>query len=243
MKPIDGKDLNFLQVAAGISLLRKSGLLSWDDGEARFTLEPEIPFEERAAAEDLLFGRLMKWMQFSAGFEFLVKGVLLLHGAFPKTSKLVLDIPKESESRTQGWWVSVGNGNATKAAKPSFGTLGTITHAEKDKSSLLKTFLQERVGFGISQDDCNQVLSACELLRDAIRNRDAHAYMPNVRKQQHALVHLLVPALNTLLRLAADDEMLRSHRAKAARIIALTTDDPFTQHNTQLELQVHTAHK
>jgi hypothetical protein len=222
-----------LQTAAGITLLRNSKLVAWDDCTARFSPETEDVFETSAAQGDRLFGRLMKWMQFSAGYEFLLKGVLIFKISGETNivgTKHILVVPgSRSEIGSHEWWRAVRRHTAAKEWKRSFGTLGTL-------GGHLETFLQQKERSGSSTEECDQVFAATELLRDAIRNRDAHAYVANVRKQQHELVHLFVPALNTLLDWVGDDALLRGHRAKAAELIGAACDDPFTAANVAAEL-------
>lgn len=238
------KQKGILQIAAGIALLRKSNLVVWDEKTLRFTTGVESEFEQDAAHEDRLFGRLFKWMQFSAGYEFLLKGCLLLDGNNFLGKKDVLAIPKLDEVTSPDWLVSVKTHSARKEEVASFGTLGTLTHRPNNgrHNSLLEKFLDHRMrNTCVCQTDCDRVFAVSELLRDAIRNRDAHAYVPNVRKQGHQLVHLFVPALNTLLEFIADDSLLSSHRIKAATIIAELSDDPHTRKNVSDEMQESVA--
>jgi hypothetical protein len=68
-----------MQVTAAISLLEFSGLIRWDRENSKFvaaSLENFGAYWRNSV--DQVFGRLICWISFSAGFEFLVKGVCLL---------------------------------------------------------------------------------------------------------------------------------------------------------------------
>ena len=66
-----------MQRVAGVSLILTSHLLSWDMTRQRFTPTLESAFEDHWPLLDPNFGRLICWIMFSAGAEFLGKGVCL----------------------------------------------------------------------------------------------------------------------------------------------------------------------
>lgn len=66
-----------MQREAGVSLILTSHLLSWDTARQRFITTPEFAFEHDWKQLHPEFGRLMCWIMFSAGAEFLGKGVCL----------------------------------------------------------------------------------------------------------------------------------------------------------------------
>lgn len=74
--PTDGK----LQVTASISLLKNSKLVHWKKKSAEFVSIDQGRFEKSWRSIDPVFGRLICWINFSAGAEFLAKGVCLLQG-------------------------------------------------------------------------------------------------------------------------------------------------------------------
>jgi hypothetical protein len=66
-----------MQRRAGASLILDSHLLLWDENTQRFVATTEEAFEEFCRGRDPEFGRLMCWIEFSAGAEFFGKGVCL----------------------------------------------------------------------------------------------------------------------------------------------------------------------
>src|SRR5882724_10145013 len=74
---IDGR----LQVTAGAALLPRSRLVEWNRETIVFTPVPRETFEYSLQMDvDPALGRLMCWILFSAGAEFLLKRLCLLHG-------------------------------------------------------------------------------------------------------------------------------------------------------------------
>jgi hypothetical protein len=72
---IDGK----LQIIAAMSLLEFSRLVLWDAALSEFTAVPRDSFvADWQTNIDPVFGRLICWINFSAGAEYLAKGVCLL---------------------------------------------------------------------------------------------------------------------------------------------------------------------
>ena len=122
--------------------------------------------------------------QFSAGAEFWLKGLCLLHG---------IDVRKEIEvgnyptgdieswaSRYNQNWRSDGTIRVA-----SYGTLGSLTWRENNQPSFLDRLMTAGQA---AQADRELVRAACHLLGRSIRNRDAHGYVPNVRDSHHNLV-------------------------------------------------------
>ena len=63
-----------LQILAGVSLLHASRLIRWSDEDLRFEPLDRDTFESTAFSDlDPYFGRLMRWMLFASGAEFLGK--------------------------------------------------------------------------------------------------------------------------------------------------------------------------
>lgn len=68
-----------LQVTAALSLLESSRLVHWKAGSACFTPVDWETFESSWREDvDPVFGRIICWINFSAGAEFLAKGICLL---------------------------------------------------------------------------------------------------------------------------------------------------------------------
>lgn len=84
------------QLAAGIALLGESGLLRWSEAGSKFEPVRESSFETKAVALHPRFGRVMLWVLFSTGSEYLLKGALIVSGHFtpiPKASLSENDVP------------------------------------------------------------------------------------------------------------------------------------------------------
>jgi hypothetical protein len=162
-REIDGK----LQVTAAVSLLEFSRLVQWDAVSTEFTAVPPEPFESYWSAIDPVFGRLICWINFSAGAEFLAKGVCLLRD-------VEICQPK-GETR-------------------NFGTLGDLWNG---KVAALKRLCD---AIKAEPNQQKSLVAAYKELGSAIRNRDAHAYVPNVRNANfHLVSDRFVPCFNLLV--------------------------------------------
>jgi hypothetical protein len=179
-----------LQVTAAVRLLQHSRLLRWHQTKDDFAAVRWQEFDDYWRKSDPIFGRLICWMTFSAGAELLIKGVCLAN---------CVDI----------------RGGPRPDGIVSFGTLGNLWDEQKKKKGQ-KTHLDclfEKVGAEPGQKD--GVLVAYQSLTTTIRNRDAHAYVPNVRNNDFDLVsERFVPCFNLLmswlpegLRTMSDDEL------------------------------------
>jgi hypothetical protein len=149
-------------------------------------------FDDYWHKSDPNFGRLICWITFSAGAELLVKGVCLANR---------VDI--RGKPRPDGIVL--------------FGPLGNLWDKQKKKKGQ-KTHLDclfEKVG--AEPDQQNRVLVTYQNLTTTIRNRDAHAYVPNVRNNNFDLVsERFVPCFNLLMswlpegfRIMSDDELAK----------------------------------
>ncbi len=86
----DGK----LQVLAAVALLEQSRLVEWMPKHAKFRPVPRETFEFSWKKDvDPVFGRLICWINFSAGAEFLAKGVCILRGHRSQASQHRACIP------------------------------------------------------------------------------------------------------------------------------------------------------
>ena len=178
---IDGR----LQVTAGLSLLQNSRLVEWVAGDCKFVQVPKERFESSFRTDiDPVFGRLICWINFSAGSEFLAKGLCLLHGVDTRTEKTVPAYPTDDidnwVSRYRQEWKSAGTMTVT-----DFGTLGNLLYDGKGKVPPLSR-LCEAVGAKPKEEDL--LFAGYQLLMRSIRNRDVHAYVPNVRDSHYNLV-------------------------------------------------------
>lgn len=197
----DGK----LQVLAGVALLKSSRLVRWDSGTERFSAVPWIEFEAQWKAVDPVFGRLACWILFSAGAEMLAKGLCLLHNVMTPTQQDVPAIPTGNLATWAHNYVLDPRAQGT-VKTPRFGQLGDLVKlfgstapgktAQGNTGHL--TALLARVNPSADQRD--RLLAAYDLLRATIRNRDAHAYLPNERDSHHHLVGgLFVLCFNDLV--------------------------------------------
>ena len=91
MQPID-IDAR-LQVTAGVHLLEFSRLVRWNSHSGRFSPITREAFEAANKDVDSVFGRLICWINFSAGAEFLAQGVCLICKVDVRTDKLVPAYP------------------------------------------------------------------------------------------------------------------------------------------------------
>lgn len=200
----DGK----IMLAAGVALINKSRLLGWEG--CAFTPVEKALFDETWKKVDCIFGRAALWNMFSIGAENLIKAVLLCNGVDSFRSKRkVLPYPEAamSPSELSTWAGDVASGIDPLKYKEvlQYRDLGKIIGKNKrdskpnDPEAPLRKFFKRR-SESITSDDANLVFAAFDLLRDTIRNREAHAYVPNVRDAHFYLAsEVFLPAFNKLL--------------------------------------------
>lgn len=146
-RQIEGK----LQIMAAMGLLKFSRLVRWDTALAEFVAVPRDSFEsDWRSAVDPVFGRLICWINFSAGAEFMAKGTCLLCDVEIRESK---------------------------KGKIRFGTLGNLYQKTPPNDALWRLC----AAVNAEDDQRQRLLDAYKHLAIDIRNRDAHAYVPNVR--------------------------------------------------------------
>jgi hypothetical protein len=133
-------------------------------------------------------------MTFSAGAEFLAKGLCLLRGIEIRKVDSVLDYPAES---LDGWVPRVTAGTAPLQTVSKYGSLGTLLWGTSTGPSAIAR-LCEKVNAPYWEQE--RLIAAFKLLAGPIRNRDAHAYRPNERDAHFWLVGgLFAPCLNALI--------------------------------------------
>ncbi len=181
------------QILAGLSLVHWSGLATWNAQEMRFETVDEGGFEMAAALRHRLFGRLICWITFSVGAEYILKGTCISAGVLTPTSKSVLSAPGED---LEQWTDSVlSKRGGPKESVPQYGALGDVN----------KKIEQLPRKHGV---DLRRVQASFEFLRDAIRNRDLHRYAKNIRTMNFPTVEaLLLPAINDLLKIFGTDRL------------------------------------
>lgn len=174
-----------LQAVAGATLLHRSRLVSWNTAQAQFVAVPRDIFEYSWRMDvDPLFGRLMCWNTFSSGAEFWLKGLCLLHHIEIRSET---EVPIYPDGDFEDWaqkfnrsWRSTGSMSVT-----SFGTLGSLTWRDSGNPSKLDSLL---AACHVATSEGPLVIAAYNLLRQSIRNRDAHGYVANVRDSHYELV-------------------------------------------------------
>jgi len=236
-----------LQILAGVSLVSASKLLDWDTDAHRFICNADSgTFLGAWTQLDPVFGRVLLWNAFSAGAEYLLKGVVLVNGkeiregapskvkAYPDTDEAKLKawaarcysekLPREKRLRelrekrlrekrehrqradTEG-----KSGQPSPAMSPiptmdviQFGTLNKLVENTRTIDEIAKSYAPSEDDGDAAKEafqaEVEIVFAAFDLLRETIRNRDAHAYVPNVRDSHlHLVKALFMRAFNTLL--------------------------------------------
>jgi hypothetical protein len=206
-----------LQVTAGASLLEKSRLVEWDSQTARFNPIQNGRFEQAWRHDvDPNFGRLICWIMFSTGAEFLAKGVCLVRGVELRKEKKV---PCYPSGPIQDWACKFNkDGYSTDTMTTTFfGTLSALTG--KGSHAPLSRLCTKVCA---TNDEKELLIAAYDLLRKTIRNRDAHAYVPNVRGFHHSVVaDVFCPCFNALVSWLPDGpSILNAWRGEAASFMA-----------------------
>jgi hypothetical protein len=213
-----------LQVIAAVSLLEWSRLVHWCRTHSKFVAVDREGFELRWKQEiDPVFGRLICWVNFSAGAEFLAKGVCLLNGLDFRKRKKVPRPPREDvpgwieRFRNRGW-------DAVETAQiTNFGTLKNLYMSDTNGGPALQ---QLCAAVNATRCQKDMLLVAYEFLARTIRNRDAHAYVPNVRDQHQFLVPgLFADCFNLLVSWLPDGpSTLNTWRDKAKQFVGSLSD-------------------
>ena len=174
------------QIRAGVALIIWSRLASWD--ARRLVLIPvgENAFESAAGHRTVHeeFGRLLCWIAFGVGGEYLAKGACLVKGLDLSCDVTPIRIPALADDFEE--WARRVNANdpSIRESATGFGTLGKVP---VDK--ILNPGPERDLAF-----------ASIKLLASTIRNRDAHRYVRGVRSFHfHAVEKLFVPAFNTLV--------------------------------------------
>jgi len=189
------------QIRAGVSLIIWSKLAKWDTQKLEFVPTNKDEFEKTANGWRQVhneFGRLICWVAFGVGSEYLVKGICILNNQIQTEHRNVIRFPNEHES-VQDWAQKVCqtpiNPSVLETAN-SFGTFGTLV--EPVKQILANNSLTER----------DLTVAAIKLLYKTFRNRDAHQYTQNVRAFHfHTVPLVFVPAFNILLATAKQQDL------------------------------------
>ena len=179
------------QIQAGASLVVWSRLARWDAGTLRFAPAEQDAFESDHEGVHHNYGRLICWLTFAVGTEYLCKGVCLLRGlpVFEKKLQKVIRPPEAGENIQQ--WVCLVNQEKNGAPSVQQEDRRTKTLAQ------MVDHIRQIAELGGNRD---LVAASMKLLASTIRNRDAHRYARNVRSFHFSAVRdLFVPSLNALL--------------------------------------------
>jgi hypothetical protein len=194
------QDDGLLQFVAGIGLVDVSGVLRWSHEMHNFECPTDADYQKFWEKHfDAVFGRVASWNTFSTAAEFLLKGLLLSYEIPIRKPKKVKNYPKSTLAADVQLWAKNYASSQDKKWVPTYGTLSDLLH-EPMQQLFAKLDLKNPVDQ--SQQfiaDRDLIFAAYDLLRGSIRNRDAHAYVPNVRNAHQPLREaLLLPALNVL---------------------------------------------
>ncbi len=185
-----------LQATTGIELLSSSLLVLWNQDLGRFSSPSSSQFESAwRTRHSHPFGRLACWMQLASGSEFLLKGTCLANRIDFRKNKKVPSFPQDLDAAWQKELVTDWKLGGTQTVT-NYGTLGSLTSKSKDGTSIIG-----QLGKAVRAKDTETTLIAAsfEFLQRTIRNRDAHAYVPNVRESHHDVARTILCCSYNLL--------------------------------------------
>lgn len=187
------------QIRAGLALIDWSKLASWDNQTLSLVAAKENDgFESAAGRVHRKYGRLICWIAFGIGGEYLVRGAFMLKGHDPvRPKKIDVFQPPEEGGEIVDWVqrVNAKDPSVLESAAESSMRIGSDLPWKKILTP---------------GSDLDLVSASVKLLAGKIRNRDAHHYAENVRAFHfHVVESLFVPAFNIILK-AVDQGELRS---------------------------------
>lgn len=205
LKPYDELFLPFdkdgrLQITAGLCLLEKSRLVTWSQEKTCFMPVSRVVFETSWQKEiDPVFGRFICWILFSSGAELFAKGLCLVNQVEIRNRQYVRSYP--SNDYDINLWIKT-HADAIKNKGQVPGNKYPVAHyrsldylirgrrspKSKDSVDIETPFSKLFRKVNASEDEENLILASYDLLRETIRNRDAHAYVPDVRDAHINLV-------------------------------------------------------
>lgn len=205
----DMKNKGWAQLRAGKELIVWSKLARWENDSCRFQSVNEQSFETSPEGQKSVhptFGRLICWIAFEVGSEYLVRGILLLKDKnVSGEEKPVPKFPDDAadEFELQNWAQIVNRTHTSDDMEPAsqyFEKVPTNKNFGK-----LRPMVKEIIEGNQNQE---LVLAGLRLLGDTIRNRDAHHYTQNVRTFHfHTVKQIFVPVFNELLATLNQDEL------------------------------------
>ena len=190
---------------ASRSLLKHSGLVVWT-GEAFVATHQgndDSCFEKYARCTfDPDYGRYICWVLFSVGAENLAKAACVCNGVVSKKVSS-LGYPKYDDCTPPMDWVKKVLNESMSASdlpaqKYDYGALGEYWKSNNDHTAHLKCLCKKHK---VAPHDRDLLIASYKYLTQAIRNRDAHTYVPEQRQNNYPLVQpILVPSFNVLVR-------------------------------------------
>jgi len=197
-----------LQIKAGIGLLEQSRLVTWSQEKICFMPVNREVFEVSWKKEvDPIYGRFICWILFSSGAELFVKGLCLVNQVEVRCIKTVRSYPSSGDV-IELWAKKTADALRIKLCREKnekyqfpgqkhyitdYGTLNDLFRGRECyfKGKYIKlepSFSKLFKIVNATEDEENLILASYDLLRETIRNRDAHAYVPNVRDAHVNLV-------------------------------------------------------
>ncbi|MBU0495064.1 MAG: hypothetical protein KKA73_11675 [Chloroflexi bacterium] len=196
------------QIKAALALICWSRLAFWDTDTLTLCPIAMKTYECTPQGHQGLhqhFGRLISWIAFSVGAEYLAKGVCLAKSTLKVGNPKKLRPPVPNSDISQWIGSVLANSPDVKETCLDYGTLGALLHVSNSSYS------QSKLGQLFTDNSVQRdlVIASYKLLKD-IRDRDVHNYTMNVRSFHfHAVEDLFLPAFNELLSLL-DPAELRS---------------------------------
>ena len=190
---------------ASRSLLKHSGLVDWT-GEAFVATHQgndDSCFEKYARCTfDPDYGRYICWVLFSVGAENLAKAARVCNHVVSKRVSS-LGYPKyEDAMPVMDWVKKVLNESMSASDSPAkkydYRPLEKYWKSTQRHTAFLKSLCSKH---SVSSNDRDLLIAGYKYLTQAIRNRDAHTYVPEQRQKNYPAVQpIFVPSFNVLLR-------------------------------------------
>ncbi len=173
---------------AGRAMLEHSGLVEWN-GEAFVATHPgndDSCFEKYARCTfDPDYGRYICWVLFSVGAENLAKAACVCNQVVSKRVSS-LGYPKyEDGMPVMDWVENVLNESMSASDLPAekydYRTLDQYWKSTNSRTAYLECLCDKHGHVG--PDDRKLLIASYKYLTQAIRNRDAHTYVPEQRQK------------------------------------------------------------
>jgi len=138
------------QIEAGMGLIVWSRLASWDAQNLRLVASEAADFESKAGHKEVhgQFGRLICWLAFGVGAEYLIKGVCLLNGCDLSRQCRCIRPPQPGEDIES--WIRLVNNNDQSILEYdlSFGTLAKLPVGDSETGTRTGSCLSEHQALG-----------------------------------------------------------------------------------------------